>query len=110
MSSGLAFHSRLRPPVFVAEIFTEPVWQALHGSKMATGGLTSIFFQVHIQWKASGKLLLVYHWHRGIVCSALELFSLVCSFLNVFAVVLIWLFLLGDEHCDLLASLVLLMS
>ena len=60
-------------PVF-AEIFTEPVWQALHGSKKATGDLASIFFHVHIQW----KVLTNFSW----CITGLE--GLVCSFLNYF--------------------------
>ena len=61
------------PPVF-AEIFTEPVWQALRGSKMATGDLTSIFFQVRIQW----KVLANFSW------CIIDIEGLVCSFLNYF--------------------------
>jgi len=60
-------------PVF-AEIFTEPVWQALHGSKKATGDLASIFFHVHIQW----KVLTNFSW----CITGIE--GLVCSFLNYF--------------------------
>lgn len=69
---------RLRPPPVFAEIFTEPVWQALHGSKMATGGLSFYILSGSHSMESSGKLLLVCIIGIEVHCVLiLELFSLV---------------------------------